>query len=537
MLCPGCERDNPSLSAFCGYCGQPIPQSLAATRLDELPGLGTGSVAAVPQQAPPADEQAGPRAVSGDHPAPAQRASGGDSATTRYLCAAVALDEGLRRRVLHDVLEEEHRAVITTPGVDLVSVLKYALAAHRRQVIRDAVLLVLLVLLVVLFFLIGALASLACLVAAWITVWIERYANSWGVARDLRPETFRPHQAPEPGRSSYAARQLQRIAAAGSEGNVTLYSRFPPFVGYGVIRSSWSFTVDVTRPRQGDEPRMFSVHEIYDYVQARLGELDFPGMTVSTRVFIDGRDIAEDRRFLPDPSRPPVTSISAELLRDLMSRPEERARPYLAVGLTSWQGDVVFTQFTRFLLSRSDLFVEAAHTVMPPLRSEFKEIDDQEREMELGTFFALAGGSLVSTIPRLLGSISRLAHELGTEGRRERKRRQVERAGDYGALFSVREMAASRNWDRYFQVLDDARFRKVIEQRIFRSLVEFLEEHDIDASELKSKTDVVVNSGVMVTGGTVSVGAIAAGSNAQAGGSVAAQAADLVGRLRGGDSG
>jgi hypothetical protein len=503
---------------------------LAGVAAGELGGLAaTARQPWVPDQAA---WQSGQPAASGSE----QRAHRPDNATTRYLCAGVALRPGLRQRILEGVLEEEHRAVITTPGVDLVTVMKYALAAHRRQVIRDVILLVLLCALIVSFFVLRSfVVFLLLLAAAWVTVWVERYANSWGAARGLRPENFSPDKAPSPARNSYASRQLQRIAAAGTTGNVTLYSRFPPFIGYGVIRSSWSFAVDVTRPRRGARPRPFSVHEVYGCAQTRLGELDLPGMEVTARVFVDGRDIQDDRRFLPDPARPPVTSIGEDLLRGLMATPEERARPYLAIGMTSWQGDLVVTIFIRFLLSRSDLFIEAAHTVMPPLRPEFKAIDEREPDMQPGEFFSLAGGSLVSTVPRLLGSVPGIFHELAADSRRERKRRQVHQAGNYGALFSVREAAADSNWDRYFQVLDDARYVKVIEQRIFRSLVEFLEDHDIDASQLKARAETLVNNGVMVTGGTVNAQAVAAGANAQAAaGSIGAQAADVVARFRGG---
>src|ERR1039457_1674739 len=67
------------------------------------------------------------------------------------------------------------------------------------------------------------------------------------------------------------------------------------------------------------------------------------------------------------------------------------------------------------LVSRSDLFVEAAHTVVPPLRAEFKVIDEHEPEMQPGEFFRLVGGGLISTILRLLGSVPGIVHELGAD--------------------------------------------------------------------------------------------------------------------------
>lgn len=535
MLCPGCHGDNPPDAAFCGFCGSPIQQPLGAAAA----GSANSSVPAQqawdppPQPWPPVPS-AGPAPVAarGRHP------HRSDDAATRYLCAAVALSPVVRKRALEDILEEQHRAVVTTPGVDLITVLKYALAAQRRQVTRDAVLFVLLCVLVVSFYTLGSLAVLLTLTAAWATVCIEQYANSNGAARGLRPETFDLDKAPAPARNSYAGRQLKEIAAAGTTGNVSLYSRFPPFVGYGKVTSSWSFVVDVTKPRRGAHPKAFSVHEVYARVKDSLGELDLPGLEVTDRVFVNGRDIKEDRRFLSDSDKTPKNVISPDIMRDLMEMPEERARPYLTIGMTGWQGDLAVTTFIRFVLSRSDLFVEAAHTVVPPIRHEFRIIDEQDPEMQPGEFFALLAGGLISTFPRLLGSAPGILHELGADGRRERKRRHVVDTGDYGALVSLREEAADTSWQRYFQVLDDAHFVKVIQQRIFRSLVGFLAEHDIDTSSLVAQSETLVNNGVMVTGGTVNAQAVAAGSHSQASaGGLGAQAASFVSRVRGSEGG
>lgn len=525
MLCAACQGDNPPGSAFCGFCGRQVSQQLssmstARPSLTPLPVQQSWAPGAIPPQA--------------SVPNGGQHASHSSSAATRYLCAAVALSPAVRRRALDDVLEEEHRAVITTPGVDLVTVLKYALAADRRQVIRDVILLGLLCALLVFFFVLPVLCLLV-LVAAWITVCVERYANTNGAARGLRPETFSPDKAPVPPRNSYAYRQLNRIAAAGATGNVSIYSRFPPFVGYGGVTKSWSFAVDVTQAKRGGYPRQFSVQQIYDRVNAGLSELDLPGMTVTDRVFVNGRDISDDRRFLPDPNKAPSTSISTEVMRQLIAAPEERARPYLTISITGWQGDLAVTIFIRFVLSRSDLFVEAAHTVVPPVRAEFKDIDVLDADMQPGEFFGLLAGGLISTIPRLLGSVPGILREFNADTRREDKRRQVKEAGDYGALLSIREAAADSGWQRYFQQLDDARYEKVIQQRIFRSMVEFLEEHDIDTSSLVARSETLINNGVMVTGrGTLTAQSLAAGANAQAtAGGLGSQAANLVSRVRG----
>jgi len=448
-----------------------------------------------------------------------RRADGTQYATTRYLCAAVTLDPELERKVLEDVLEEQHRAIVTTPGVDLVTVLKYALAAHRRRLVRDVLLLADLCLLIITL-LVQPLVFVLLLAAAWLAVFIERYTSMYGaVVRGLRPGAFVAQKAPSPTRGSFADRQLKRVAAVSTVGNVTVYNEFPPFVGYGLVQTSWSIAVDVTRRRHDGTPKPFSVQEVYDHVKAGLFALDLPGIEITDRLFVNGRDIQDDRRFLPEPGSPPVTSVSPDLIQHLMAMPEERARPYLTISMTSWQGDLVVTIFLRFLLSKTDLFVEAAHTVVPPIRAEFKAIDERDPGPTGGEFFALVGKSLLSTLPRLVGSVPAIIHELGAGGRREKKRRRTDEAGDYGALLSVREAAADTHWQRYFQVFDDARYVKVIEQRIFRSLLEFLEAHGIDTSSLESRSETVINNGVMVTDkGTVHADQIAAGTGAQAAG-------------------
>jgi heme A synthase len=66
--------------------------------------------------------------------------------TTRYLCAAAHLDWELRTQVINQVLEEEHKAIGLSFGVNLIALLKQCLAARRRKRIRDLSLALLLLL-------------------------------------------------------------------------------------------------------------------------------------------------------------------------------------------------------------------------------------------------------------------------------------------------------------------------------------------------------------------------------------------------------
>jgi hypothetical protein len=424
---------------------------------------------------------------------------------TRYLSAAVNFDSDLAKAVIDHILEEPHRAIASTPGVDLATVLKYALAANRRRVIRDVLLLIYLCLML-LTIIVGFITIPIFLFIGWMTILSERYIRFYGQSsRPLRPGEFDTAEPRSPARNSYAARQLARVEEADRTGNVTVYSAFSPFVGYGKVTSSWSFTVDVTTARRDIPPRAFTVEELYAHVEAGLAELDLPGMEFGERLFVNGRDIREDRRFLHTADGPPVSSVPEDLLASLMADPEERARPYLTISMAGWQGDLVTTTFVRFLLSRTDLFVEAARTAVPPLRPAFKAVDEIEMAPAHGEFPALLKTSFIKTIPLLLGSAPAIVHELRRGSRRADKRRQLSRRPDYGALISIREAAADDSWQRYFQVFDHARYIKVIEQRIFSSLIEFLRAHNVDVSSLVSQAEVLINNGMMITNNGVQI--------------------------------
>lgn len=449
---------------------------------------------------------------------------------TRYLSAAVTFDSDLAKNVIENILEEPYRAIAVTPGVDLVTVLKYALAENRRRIIRDTLLLIYLFIMIVTI-VVGFITIPLFLFISWMTILSERYIRFYGQSsQPLRPGQFHTAAPPSPRSNSYRAEQLARVDRSHSTGNTTIYSAFSPFVGFGLITSSWSFVVDVTSARRNATPRPFTVQQLYDHVEAGLAELDLPGMEFSERLFVNGHDIHGDQRFLPAQGGPSTISVSQDMLAHLIANPEERARPYLAISVAGWHGDLVTTTFVRFLLSRSDLFVEAACTAVAPLRQEFKAVDEMERGPVEGEFRSLLGQSLKQTIPMLFRSGPAIVYELRRGGRREKKKRRHTRKPDYGALISVREAAADTNWQRYFQVFDNARYSKVIEQRIFRSLIDLLEAHNIDTSSLVSRAEVLINNGVQISGNaTVRAEQIAGGPGAGATGWTA--------RLRGGDGG
>jgi hypothetical protein len=510
MECSSCAERNPADAAFCGGCGV----SLAVVATGGAPPPGVRADRRVP-----AGHRSNGRATRRVQAGHDRRSR---SATTRYLCAAVQLDSGLATRVIDEVLEEDLKAPPSSPDVDLGPVIRHALAARSRQLVRDVLLTVLL--LVALWALLTSrgTALLLVLLLAWAVLSGEQVIATYGVvARDLRPETFDPDSAPDPA----DVRMRQRLSdlAVAAEGNVTVYDGFVPFVGCGEPVSAWSFALDVRRPAEGRTCESFGGPEVHAAVLRDLGHLDVPGLHVEERVFIDGADIRGDTRFLPEVLAPPLTAVPSDLLRGLVEHPEDSARPYICAQVVGWKGQLVLSTFVRLVATTQHLFVEVSSSLLAPVRVEYQEVDRLQTRPAPQQLARIVRRSLLRTPARLLLAPRTLSGALWapvTRNRRQaQQRRQVTQTSSfrYGASSSPREWVADKNYQRYFQRLDRDMHEKVVERTVLSAVVDFLDAKGIDTGELVQRQTTILNNGVFVTGGaTVTTQSMAAGAGAQA---------------------
>ena len=64
-------------------------------------------------------------------------------------------------------------------------------------------------------------------------------------------------------------------------------------------------------------------------------------------------------------------------------------------------------------------------------------------------------------------------------------------------------MASANKLQNFFQKSDVEMYRKQIEQRLFQSIIQYLDEVNVDTSEFRARQETVINNGVMMTGGTM----------------------------------
>jgi hypothetical protein len=460
--------------------------------------------------------------------APASGASGSDS--TRYLCAAMQLNSRLARATIDKVVEDPHRAAASSPAVDLATVLKYALAAQRRQLVRDSVLAVLAVLALTALANASAPAFWLMLLAAWATVLIETvYTYHEVIIPRLRRDAFVPAQAPDPPSPEHRAR-LADIADR-DRGNVTVFAGYAPTAGYGELVNTWSLSLNVARPEEGKEITPFAVHEVYEHIGGKVAELDLPGVLVEDRLFVNGLDLQHgvdpqvEQMILPDPLKAPVARVDGAALRRLRDDPHGRARPYLTFCVTGWDGELVTTIFLRFVLlpKRDVLFMESTVLVLPPTDERYTKVDRLPVTPTPRWILGLARETAFRSIGLLVISIPMvIAHLLGpVRGWREESRRKrmilQQRAFNYGAEPNPREKTNDGRYHRYFQKLDSDLYLKTVEHRVMDALVEFLSEHNVDVSELVERQTTILNSGIYIGGqAQVNAQSMAAGLGASA---------------------
>lgn len=540
MDCPVCQRRNPEGAAFCGGCGTALPRPVATpvaaagrtsdrTLADTAVATGTAppptvasrpGTSSVPRQRP-LRQRSEPRLADARAPV---------SEVTRHLCTAMHLDSSLAEKVVQDVVEPQRRAVAASPGVRVSVVARHALAAQRRHLLRD-VLLAVLAVLILLAFASGSLGfTVLWLVLAWGVVLAESLiARYTVVARTLSRETFDETGGPEPADQQHQRRVAQLAAHEG--GNVIVHSGFSPFVGHGVPIGGWSFALDVTKPAHaGDRPQDFAVPELREHVVSSLEALRWSALRLDDKVILAGNDLRGDDRFLPDPLAPPVSQVDTRLLGSLLVSPENRARPYLQVEVSGWDGELVASMFLRLVLLPCSLFVEASWSVLTPVQDKYHEADRLLPQPTAGQVLRLGRQAAWAFLPltaRAPGTVVAAAVSPVHRVRRDRAERRAIRADltfDYGASVSVRELASDRDFQRYFQHLDKDMYLKIVEKRVLDSVVAFLDERGIDTAELVERSTTILNNGVMVSGnGRVQAETMAVGAGATAGGGRRAQ--------------
>ena len=160
------------------------------------------------------------------------------------------------------------------------------------------------------------------------------------------------------------------------------------------------------------------------------------------------------------------------------------------------------TVYVHIAVQGRSLYLEVTSTTLAPCNETYRVVDIDGGTGPRAWLRAAAGG--VRETPRAVaGAPGRLIRALvdmtghGGGTRRGMSRRRK----DYGARASVRQMGTRDRLRNFTQRQDILKFRRLIESRIFAHILDFLDEHDVDTSEVREqRTTLLTNNGIMVGG-------------------------------------
>lgn len=445
---------------------------------------------------------------------------------TRYLCAAAEIGPKFRTKVFDQIIDNTIRYVAPSYGVDVPLVARHCIRGQIRDFIIETLLSIVLVWTLFSSFnsygIIGGIFRflLTLFTYPWLIAIILKWSNLYlgykTVAKDLKEFDKKGDN-----RSLIEAQYEERIKELEElqEGNVVYYSGYNPFVGSGNQVDGWSFVCS-TKLKEGleSDPNNLSLYALYDLIDRNMNSLKIPNLTVRDKLFVNGREIREDARFLPNLYESPISHVAESLVDEFKEKWEENVRYYQTVQVVGWQGNIVFSSFFRITKNEKHLFVEANYFAVPPLKSQFYEIDQLSSSIPFGRVMKMGVVSIIPAILQLPLSPFRaikygMAFLKGQKNKKELLQQvDINQKFDYGAYESIREMAARTDMQYFFQTTDLMMYKKEIERCFTDSIVEYLESTGIDTSEFIQRKESIINQGIMINGGQVNGNVVSVGS-------------------------
>jgi hypothetical protein len=225
---------------------------------------------------------------------------------------------------------------------------------------------------------------------------------------------------------------------------------------------------------------------------------------VYERLFVNGLHIQNDPRLLPDPLRPPPSSVDRDLLVAAALHPTPEARTYVCIEMPGWEGQLVVTMFIRAVHTGESLYIDWTFRVLPPLKSAFLLIDrlhEQSRYRQLRTALR---SSVRETFPALFLSPYNVYRTWQRPHKAQRQKNRQARAiqngyvFDYGAEKSIRELACGTQRRHYFLARDENMYVLLAQQTLTRAVEIFLTDHNVDIGQYKDQVKVIFDNSIKV---------------------------------------
>ncbi|WP_436520106.1 hypothetical protein [Actinoplanes sp. HUAS TT8] len=329
--------------------------------------------------------------------------------------------------------------------------------------------------------------------------------------------------------------RLAQIAAA-QRGNVVVHHE-DPFIGCGTIEQAWSFAITLRqRDASGirpEQPVAIDPVELNNRLKTAIENMradwldegqQVTGLSVRPYVVADG--VRDEKDPVIDPvSRMPYTLADPSTVDTIVACPQGGLRQYLRVvipvrgkAIHDENGDVILdaqalgisvSAFVHVAVEGGMLYAEFLGTVQAPLRPECR-LPDTLRPEKAGAY--ALGGVLRNAIVDMVAGPYRLARSLRRAIRLRLNmngsvRRAAEfRTHDYGATFSIRDLASAPDLDSFLQRLDGIKYVKLVDRIAGEAIIDYLVARGVDPLEFRQAINHITEQNTNIQIGTVSGG-------------------------------
>ena len=319
------------------------------------------------------------------------------------------------------------------------------------------------------------------------------------------------------GLATYSA-AIDRVAAQdaqarsrGATADVIVYRDREPFIGAGVMVRDETLALPLVPDEDADEPPVpFVPSDLHAHVSRALAQLRnsaslSPGgrlgnLSIIEQVFFPAEQMLRGSGttlrpvVLPHARRPPIDSLPLKTARRLADEPQEAARYYRCYRVESWDRDLTTSSYFTAGTDRRTLYLEWTHSVLNPIRGAYRDIDRHpasgpgRRALEATVTFP------VSIPVRLVGlfRVFRPAPHGVDEIEPSR----------YGAGPNLRELAAARDQQTFFQEADAVRYIQIVEQAFFTAIGTFLQERHYSIADVLGVAKEKISNSITIENGT-----------------------------------
>ena len=447
---------------------------------------------------------------------------------TRYLATSAFLNIGFADEFLKHIFTRDNRAKGPPCGLDVNLIAEWCFAAKRMNRSRTFIRIGLFVL-AISTLIVSPRLSILFLLAVAIQSCVFNYNIKHGkFARALLSDDSKP-----PVNANIpidAAAQLGKIQHEHDSSTI-IYSGFSPFLGGGIESLGWNFALNI-RPKNGSHEApilRFTPDELHRDIIDGIEMLEIPFYKADEILCVPGDSIRQFPEFFH--SREPDFGITpSEFDESILA--DMPARKYYRMQVDAWQGHLIISYYFRTTFKSDTLFVEAASYQALPIAKKYRLLDGLNINPKAIDIYRLVILSLLTVPFFLIRDIAvclEPVFRILSDPRRIFARESIYETPnainkkidndpwyDFGAAKAIREYYSSNSYETYFQKQDAVFYIKMLDARLLDMLIKFLDERNIDTSDLRDQKSTIINSGIIVSGsGSVTAGAVALGKKAK----------------------